>query len=116
GEACIGEGGVGEIRIRIVRVGEPLFGKVGLSVGLRREDAIGETGVLEGPRGARFRLVGRRRLGARRYRSLRARLDRRLRLVTLSGIGLARLGLRPGLRLRLVARRLLLRREGIWEV
>src|SRR5262245_752378 len=82
---------------------------------LRREDAIGELGLPEGS--VRLRLVGR--LGARRHRSVTARL--RLRLVALSWVVLARLGLRPLLRLRLVALRLRLtrislRREGIWEI
>src|SRR5262245_40823682 len=82
---------------------------------LRREDAIGDLGLLEGS--VRLMLVGR--LGARRHRSLTARL--RLRLVALSWVVLARLGLRPLLRLRLVALRLRLtrislRREGIWEI
>src|SRR5262249_59935558 len=71
---------------------------------LRREDAIGELGLLEGS--VRLRLVGR--LGARRHLNLRARL--RLRLVALSWVVLARLGLRPLLRLRLVALRLRLTR------
>src|SRR6478736_5378437 len=98
GEACVGEGGVGEIRIRVVRIGEALLGEFRLRVGLTREDAIGETGVLEGS--VRLRLVGRRRLGARRHRSLTARLDRGLRLVALR-LRLAWIGLR---------------REGIWEI
>ena len=119
GEACVGEGGVGEIRIRVVRIGEALPGEVRLRVRLPREDAIGETGLLEGS--VRLRLVDRRRLDALRHRSLTARLDRGLRLVALPRIGLAWMGLRPGLRLRLVALRLRLarislRREGIWEI